>query len=225
MNTRILVWDIWIRLGHWGLTAAIVFQILSGGETDLIEWHAIVGTCILGWVLFRVIWGFFGPQYARFNKLSLSPARVRESWSNLLAGRTEPTPGHTILGGLAIYVLLAVLAMTALVGLMSTDDIVFDGPLVPYIHPVLANQTSNIHELLSTSVIVLAITHVSAVIYHTLRMKERLILGMIDGRKKSFGYSSGTPHPSDRKTILTGFFLMSFCIGGTYWLFLVYLGF
>lgn len=223
MSTLILVWDVWIRLGHWFIAAAIVFQQLSGGEADLIEWHATVGVCLFGWVLFRVIWGFIGPQYARFNKNSLSPKRVYESWLNLLAGKTEQTPGHTILGGLGVYVLLITIALTAIFGLMSSDDIIFDGPLVPYIHPGLADQASDIHEILSKIVIVLAITHVVAVIYHTVRMKERLVSGMIHGRKVSFGYTSGTPHPSAPKTIFKGFVLISLCIGLSYWIFLGYL--
>ena len=61
------VWDMWVRLGHWLIVAGVVFQQVSGKELELIDAHATVGILLCGWVLFRVIWGFNCPRFARFS--------------------------------------------------------------------------------------------------------------------------------------------------------------
>ncbi len=60
-----------------------------------------------GWVVFRLVWGFSGPKYARFSSFPLtSPKQVMHSVQRVVTKQTEQTPGHTTVGGLAVYLML-----------------------------------------------------------------------------------------------------------------------
>ena len=73
ISTR--VWDLPTRVFHWALAACIVGSILTasiGGNA--IGWHFRFGYAILALVLFRLVWGFAGPRYARFSSFPPNPA-------------------------------------------------------------------------------------------------------------------------------------------------------
>ena len=120
------VWDIWVRLGHWLIVAGVVFQQISGKELELIDAHATVGILLCGWVLFRVTWGFTGPRFARFSSFPPpSPKAALNSISLLLRKEPERGPGHSAIGGIAVYLMITLIGLTALTGMTSSDDIFF----------------------------------------------------------------------------------------------------
>ena len=103
MQKTIPVWDIWVRLGHWLIVLGILFQQISGGDADYIDAHATVGILLGGWVLFRILWGFIGPKYARFSSFPPpNPIRATESLKRVLMRQPEKVPGHSAIGGLAV---------------------------------------------------------------------------------------------------------------------------
>ena len=54
---RLLVWDLPVRLFHWGLAIAVVTNVVTAniGRMDL---HERSGLTVLGLVTFRILWGF-----------------------------------------------------------------------------------------------------------------------------------------------------------------------
>ena len=134
MQKTIPVWDIWVRLGHWLIVLGILFQQISGGDTAYIDAHATVGILLGGWVLFRVLWGFIGSKYARFSSFPPpNPSAQRRVLKGFLMRQPDKVPGHSAIGGLAVYLFLTLIILTALTGMSSSDDILFDGPLAPLI--------------------------------------------------------------------------------------------
>ena len=219
------VWDLWIRLGHWLIVAGIMFQQISGENIDLVNLHATVGILLGGWVLFRVSWGFTGPYHARFASFPPpSPKTAAASLRRVLNKETEETVGHSAIGGLAVYLLITLIGLTALTGMASSDDIFFSGPLAPFVSATIIDLASRAHPILSKAVLVTVIIHVLAVLWHQFVMRERLIQGMITGLKPSFGSQTPAPHPFSKMILLRGFVIFSLCIGGTYGLFGIYLG-
>ena len=219
------VWDIWVRAGHWTLVAAIAFQWYSGEDVALIEAHATVGILIFGWVGFRVIWGFAGPEYARFR--SFTPTHLKAltaSVKRLFNRESEPTPGHTLTGGLGVYALLGLMGMAALTGMASTDDIFFDGPLVPVLNRTLVDWASFSHPLITQTVLIVAGLHITAIAWHTFAIKEPLIAGMLHGRKPLRGKHLNTPRADSRRVKLQGGLLLTICLAASYGLFAVFLG-
>ena len=211
------VWDLWIRLGHWLIVAGIIFQQISGENIDLINIHATVGILLGGWVLFRVVWGFTGPYYARFSSFPPpSPKTAVASLRRVLNKETEETVGHSAIGGLAVYLLITLIGLTALTGMASSDDIFFSGPLAPFVSANIVNFASRTHPILSKLVLATMVVHVLAVLWHQFAMRERLIQGMITGLKPGFGSRTPAPHPFSKMILFQGFVIFSLCVGGTY---------
>ena len=218
------VWDLWIRLGHWLIVAGIIFQQISGENIDLINIHATVGILLGGWVLFRVIWGFTGPYYARFSSFPPpSPKTAVASLRRVLNKETEETVGHSAIGGLAVYLLITLIGLTALTGMASSDDIFFSGPLAPFVSANIVNFASRTHPILSKLVLATVVVHVLAVLWHQFAMRERLVQGMITGLKPGFGSRTPAPHPFSKMILFRGFVIFSLCVGGTYVLLGLYL--
>jgi cytochrome b len=130
MPTKVAVWDIWVRIGHWAVVIAIVMQFVTGGELRWQEAHATVGLAVLGWVLFRILWGFWGAGSARFS--AFVPTRVsalKISIAALMGGPPERPATHTAIGGIGALLLIGLIGLVALTGAASSDDIFFEGPL------------------------------------------------------------------------------------------------
>jgi cytochrome b len=64
---------------HWTLVAGVLAAALTGfviGATSL-TWHLIAGVAVMAAVVWRVIWGLFGPTYARFTSFAYRAGAVR----------------------------------------------------------------------------------------------------------------------------------------------------
>ena len=72
---RLIVWDLPLRLFHWGLAAAVIISVVSVnmGRMDI---HERSGLTVLALVAFRIIWGFGGGHHARFANFVRSPVAV-----------------------------------------------------------------------------------------------------------------------------------------------------
>ena len=89
---KVEVWDIWVRIGHWAMVIAVIMQFITGGDLSWQQAHATVGLLILGWVVFRILWGFWGAGSARFrafipttiNALQISLAALRGDHQSVL---------------------------------------------------------------------------------------------------------------------------------------------
>lgn len=216
MPEKQFVWDIWVRLGHWALAVGVGLQFLTGGELAWQTTHASLGFLILGWVLFRVLWGLFGPPSARF--ATFVPRTVeglRTSLAALKGGTPERPASHTQLGGLGVIVLLTILGLVALTGAASSDDIFFEGPLARHLSSDLVSLATSAHHWLTTLLLVLIGLHLAAVAWHQWRLREPLIQGMWHGRKP---VDSADPvaAPTGPRLWIRGFALLLCCLLGTW---------
>ncbi|WP_232302742.1 cytochrome b/b6 domain-containing protein [Elstera litoralis] len=77
------VWDLGVRLFHWGTVAAVATAFLAEDGERLHEW---AGYAVAGLVTFRLIWGLIGTRHARFSDFAPSPA---PSWAICAPGWPE----------------------------------------------------------------------------------------------------------------------------------------
>src|SRR4051794_37129701 len=109
------VWDPLVRIGHWVLVLA--FFIAYFTEDDLLTWHTWAGYTVAIVVLIRVIWGFIGPEQARFRDFVYRPSIALAYLRDLVLLRSQRYLGHSPGGGVMILALLAALAATTLTGM------------------------------------------------------------------------------------------------------------
>ncbi|HAN80158.1 MAG TPA: hypothetical protein DCQ47_01780 [Gammaproteobacteria bacterium] len=225
MRETIPVWDIWIRLGHWLIVIGFFFQQISGGDAEYIDAHATVGTLLAGWVIFRILWGFIGPKYAQFSSFPPpNPRLVTKSFKRILTRQSEEVPGHSAIGGVAVYVFLTLILLTALTGMSSSDDILFDGPFAPLLPAAMVSFAGTVHPILSDLLLVVVAVHLIAITWHVIVMKEPLIRGMLTGRKNAFDQKPGDPHAFSRVIFIRGFIFSLLILSFTYGIIGIYLG-
>ena len=61
------MWDAPTRLVHWLFVFCVAFSWWTV-ENDRMDWHYLSGLTLLGLLVFRIYWGFAGPETARFAK-------------------------------------------------------------------------------------------------------------------------------------------------------------
>ena len=177
MKRSVAVWDLPTRIFHWSLVLLVVGSFTSGkiGGNAML-WHGTFGVAILGLLSFRLVWGLIGSTYARFFTFVRGPraiiAYLRGEWRGL---------GHNPLGALSVVALLAVLSFQALSGLVSNDDIAFNGPLYPLVSKAYSDWMTGLHRRSELVILVLVFLHVGAIIYYLRVKKQNLVRPMITG--------------------------------------------
>jgi len=181
------VWDPITRLWHWLFAAAVVGNWLLGRfmTFDTVRWHFYGGYLVLALLAFRLIWGFCGPQPARFRSFLPTPAGVRSHLRTLLKREPGGAPGHNPLGALSVYAMLLVIALQAGAGLFIEADDFFEAAIL---HPHVSSDTASFmsawHHTLPVIILILVVLHVVAIVFYQFWKRESLTRAMVTGRKQ-----------------------------------------
>ncbi len=184
------VWDIGVRIFHWLL--AICFLIAwQSAERDNFFVHRIAGYTILTLVLFRIGWGIWGGETARFAQFVRGPGAVLFYLKSLPARRPSHWLGHNPLGALAVLALIGLMLAQVTTGLFAIDtDFVKEGPLSANISYEAARTAAELHETIFNVLMVVVILHIAAVVFYLIWKKENLIRPMVTGKVAGEGVSA-----------------------------------
>ena len=178
MAGPIRVWDVPTRLFHWVLVALLLFSWWSAKNHHM-EWHLKSGICLLGLMLFRLLWGFFGSSTARFLSFLYSPAQVI---AYLRSGAAPRSPGHNPIGGYSVLVMLLALCAQIGSGLFATDiDGLESGPLSYLVDFDQSRVAAKIHGISFNILLALGGLHILAILFYLVARKRDLIRPMITG--------------------------------------------
>ena len=166
------VWDPLIRIFHWTLAVAFFSAWMLGEDGGTV--HQVLGYCVLGLVAFRVVWGFIGTRYARFDSFVPTPGALAAYFKAMAARREARCLGHNPAGAAMILALLAMLLATGLTGWLQTTDAYWGSVLLDALHTLFANITLGLVGL-----------HVAGVAYSSIRHRENLVVSMLTGRKRA----------------------------------------
>ena len=139
----VLVWDAPIRVFHW-LIVALVAAAYVTWRLNWMVWHGWAGDAVLALVLFRLLWGFFGGETARFSRFLASPRTALQHLKYAFRREPDRQVGHNPAGGWMVLLLLALLLAETLTGLYVANDIADDGPLTEIVPAWAANAIASV---------------------------------------------------------------------------------
>jgi cytochrome b len=178
VSATVRIWDLPTRLFHWSLAVCVLGSIVSvniGGAA--VGWHFRFGYAILTLVLFRLLWGFAGPSYARFSSF---PPRPGAALRYLREGSGERA-GHSPLGALSVYALIAAIALQAATGLFANDAVMWDGPLKGLVSNAASDLITRLHKINRFVVIALILLHLGAIAFYAKARGRNLVTPMLTG--------------------------------------------
>jgi cytochrome b len=190
---EVRVWDPLIRVVHWLLAAAILVDWFTDEPLWMHTWLGYVAGAL---IVLRIVWGFAGPENARFVSFVHGPRMVFDYLAGLVRFSSKRYLGHSPAGGAMIVALLIMIAATVGTGMANLAADRGEGPLSGVVAkverparvpgqrrpPLLMKQ---VHETVANITLVLVVLHVFGVALASFAHRENLVGAMITGRKRA----------------------------------------
>lgn len=178
----VLVWDVPTRLFHW-LAAMLVAGAYVTWKLNWMDWHIRIGETLLALVLFRLLWGCFGSETARFHSFLAPPAAACHHLRQMFRREADLQVGHNPAGGWMVLLLLALMLGETLSGLYINNDIADAGPLTEWVPASVANAITALHAILWDALLAAVALHVLAIALYAAAKGHNLLRPMLTGRK------------------------------------------
>ncbi len=199
-STRVRVWDLPTRLVHWLFVCCIGVSWWTA-ENGRLEWHRWSGYALLGLLVFRIYWGFFGSSTARFGQFVRGPRAVL----GYLRGTWKVAAGHNPLGSWSVVAVITLLLTQVVLGLFAVDvDGIESGPLSMYVDFDTGRDAARLHDTVFNVLLAVIVVHILAVIYYAIVRKQNLAGAMVTGSRE-FPVADVAP--------VTGFSWIRFVVG------------
>lgn len=172
----VTVWDPLLRLTHWSFPL-LVPALWWTAENSKWGLHRRLGLVLLGLLLFRLVWGFVGPETARFARFVKGPSEVLA----YLRGQAAHTIGHSPIGGWSTIALIGAMLVQVSLGLFAGDP--YDGmtgPLNPLVGVALADTITEVHETFFWVIAAMVGLHLAAIIFYAVKGDD-LLSPMVGG--------------------------------------------
>ena len=165
------VWDLFVRLFHWSVVTAFALALITPDMSDLL--HQGAGYLILVLCLLRVIWGFIGPEHARFRSFLRPPAEIMSFLVATLRLRAPRSVGHNPAGGAMVVALIGLLLVITVSGVLQTLPELADARWPEVLHEGAVALTLGLIGLHLVGVLIASIEH-----------GDNLVRSMITGFKR-----------------------------------------
>lgn len=190
-ETKVRVWDIPIRLFHWALVSCFIIAWFTL-DNRYLEIHVFAGYLMGGLILFRILWGFIGGPYARFQDFAFGWFKVQDYLNDVLNKRPPRFLGHNPAGSWAIYLMLGLGLSIVITGLLTFGGEERHGPLAGLLNYPQGRLAHEFHEWLSWLMLGIVIIHVIGILVESLLHRENLVAAMLTGFKPSAGNAIST---------------------------------
>jgi cytochrome b len=140
-------WDPVIRVTHWVVAVSVLLDAVIIEEES--RAHIWIGYAVLAMLALRVLWGFVGPEEARFSSFTPSLSKAKDYALGMLRGEHPEQRSHNPVGTFMVYALWGTLAV-----------VIGTGIAIEAFH---LHQMEEIHEVAANLVLVLAFAHVCGV--------------------------------------------------------------
>lgn len=164
------VWDPFVRLFHWSVALCFAANALFvDDDAALHEW---IGYTVVALLAARIVWGLVGPDLARFSSFTPRPGQIAGQIRDIATDRPRVHLGHSPLGALMIFNLIAALMVIGFSGYLMTTDMFWG-----------IDWMEDLHEVAVTWTEVSVVIHIFAVIWESRRTHVNLPRAMVTGIK------------------------------------------
>lgn len=185
MTSNKKTWDWTVRLCHWLIVILITLSWWTA-ENHQMENHRYVAYSLVGVLVFRVYWGFWGASHALFKNFLTTPKTALNYFKKLGHRNAPITQGHNPLGGYSAVMMWLLIAIQIILGLFAIDVDGFDGgPFIDAISFETARQFAHWHELNFNILTGFIFLHLAAISYYLIWRKQNLVKPMITGNSIS----------------------------------------
>lgn len=180
-NTEKRIWDLPVRLTHWGLVVSFFGAYLTA-EGLVTSLHIPFAFMLFTLAVFRIFWGLFGSETARFSHFLRGYGAVKAYALELKNLRHKQYWGHNPLGALAVVaILLGILSIIAAGLFAQSRGIV--GPWSGSVSAGTSSLLTDTHELFANLVMTVVVVHIVAIFGYKFVLKDNLITPMIKGTR------------------------------------------
>ncbi len=182
---EVRLWDPFLRGFHWLLVFFVAAAWLLGnyGPTSM-TLHFWCGYMVTFLLAFRLVWGFIGPEPARFSHFLRGPGAIADYARHMFLRQPSYWPGHNPLGALSVIAMLAALVAQVGTGMMSESDNFIDaGPLAGSVSAATRKAAGSYHGFGANLILVLVLLHVGVMLFYRFWKREDLVKPMLHGRK------------------------------------------
>jgi cytochrome b len=177
------IWDLPTRLFHWLLVLAFIISWLSQGDSRYLDIHVFAGYLFFGLLIFRLVWGFFGSDYAQFRHFMFGWLTVKNYLKTLFTTQRQHFLGHNPAGSWAIFLMLGLGFVVSFTGLLTLGGEEQHGPLAGMIHFAWGERFHQWHEITAWLMLGLVGIHLLGVFIESALHHENLVKAMISGLK------------------------------------------
>jgi cytochrome b len=166
---QVYVWSLPTRVFHWLFVFFIIAAFVTAEEDSWLTWHAAFGIAAGVLVLYRILWGFMGPEHSRFRDFDLKLSSLG-TYLLTLFNPSKHYVGHNPAASFAMIGILAVVLLLALSGLL-TYGIQENRGLFAFMHNSFFREMElfeELHEALGTLLYLLIAAHVGGVMFDRL---------------------------------------------------------
>ncbi len=184
---KIKVWDGATRLFHWSLVTAFALSAYSAFEdkygiyADIHLWSGLADVALVSW---RIVWALLGSETSKFSHFLKSPLEAIRHARGFFKKSDNHPVGHNALGGYSVLLMLVLLLAQAVMGLYSSDDMFFEGPLAGKAEG-LSSKLTELHEGLGVFLLYFVGFHIFVIIAYRLLKGLNLLWPMISGYMKA----------------------------------------
>jgi cytochrome b len=191
-----VVWDPFIRLFHWLLGGSVITAWFIDEPLWMHNWLGYTAATLLP---LRVIWGFVGPQEARFASFVRGPRVALQYFLDLIRLSSKRYLGHSPAEGAMVIALLFMVGVTTITGMANLAVERGQGPLAGLVtqtqqsvptgerHENGRDEDSllkEVHETAANITLILVVFHLAGVGLASIAHRENLVQAMITGRKR-----------------------------------------
>ncbi|WP_324171741.1 cytochrome b/b6 domain-containing protein [Sulfurimonas sp.] len=192
---HVYVWPIYTRIIHWLIALSFTFSFIFSLQENLLNLHVGIGIIFGLMLLYRILWGFIGPRYAKFFTFKLSLVELKYYFVQKVQNRfREIPPGHNPASSWFTIIVVSLGTLISITGLLLYGIQEGNGVLgflnnhyYKYMFILL-----DIHTYSSYILLAWAIIHVLGVLTEQFYHKTNMVFAMITGYKKAKGEDSKT---------------------------------